>query len=73
MSLETKHAYNVNGTIHEKSGHPFLAAFMVKQQIFPKVHGEINGVEMKGWPVVRLADNRVLVFGPDCVYDLEET
>ncbi len=66
--------YNLKALIEETPEHTFEDDFHAKQMVFPKISGSIDGIgEFKGWPVVRLADNRILVFGPHVVADLIES
>lgn len=65
--------YNLKSIISDTPEHTFEDSFHAKQAVFPKISGTIDTIgEFKGWPVVRLADNRIMVFGPHIVADLVE-
>jgi hypothetical protein len=66
--------YNLKTIIQDTPDHTFEESFRAKQTILPKVSGNIDDIgDFVGWPVIRLADNSVLVFGPHIVAHLEET
>lgn len=65
--------YSLKSIIRDTPEHSFEESFRAKQLVLPKANGSIDGIgEFKGWPVVRLSDNSILVFGPHLVAELEE-
>jgi hypothetical protein len=65
--------YTLKTVIKETPGHGFEDTFKALRLTLPRSSGTIDELgEFEQYPYIKLADNRVLLFGPHFVADLEE-